>query len=96
MQVCSTPNVHHASNDLHLPTRSAEAHFMEQEFYNEISLYSSLRHKHIANLIAVHTQQRSTDTDDENDDDCASSMLNGLDEEGYAIQSLNIYWQKNR
>ena len=68
IQTTSTPNVNNlkmnhlnsektatASNDL----PSAEEHFMEQEFYNEISLYSNLRHKHLANLIAINTRKRS-------------------------------------
>lgn len=41
MQTTSTPNVH---AKLDTPT-SAEEHFNEQEFYNEISLYSSLRNR---------------------------------------------------
>jgi hypothetical protein len=66
MQATSTPNVHNlnkmnknvetaaaADETTNLP--SAEEHFMEQEFYNEISLYSNLRHKYLANLIALNT-----------------------------------------
>ncbi|RNA44300.1 tyrosine- kinase transmembrane receptor ROR1-like isoform X1 [Brachionus plicatilis] len=54
-QATSTPNVHqHQSKD-------AEDHFMEQEFYNEISLYSSLRNRFIANLIGVHTRDDNCD-----------------------------------
>jgi hypothetical protein len=64
-ETTSTPNVHNLNKmnnantneagDLNLP--SAEEHFMEQEFYNEISLYSNLRHKYLANLIALNTKQ---------------------------------------
>ncbi|CAF0723445.1 unnamed protein product [Brachionus calyciflorus] len=64
-QATSTPNINgHNSID-------AEDHFMEQEFYNEISMYSSLRNRHIANLIGVHTNR-----DDNSDDiDDSASML---------------------
>jgi serine/threonine protein kinase len=71
-------NINNHNNDVNLPTTTAEAHFMEQEFYNEISLYSSLKNKHIANLIGVHTSTKNDDDDDdmENDnDDCGMSML---------------------
>ena len=82
IQTTSTPNVHninhnnHVNNDLNLATTTtAEAHFMEQEFYNEISLYSSLKNKHIGNLIGVHTSNKNDDDDLDNDDDCGMSML---------------------
>jgi serine/threonine protein kinase len=80
--ITSTPMIHNpniqSNNEINLPTTTAEAHFMEQEFYNEISLYSSLHNKHIANLIGVHTQPIKDQPDDEND--CAMSMLTDDDD----------------
>lgn len=43
MQTTSTPNVH-AKMDT-VAQKTADEHFLEQEFYNEISLYSSLRNR---------------------------------------------------
>ncbi len=67
-ETTSTPNVHNlnkmnkdmneAAGEANLP--SAEEHFMEQEFYNEISLYSNLRHKYLANLMALNTKTQSS------------------------------------
>jgi hypothetical protein len=59
-QVTSTPNVNLGSSSITGgEVKSAEEHFIEQEFYNEINLYSSLRSRHIANLIGVLTSSSS-------------------------------------
>ena len=48
----STPNV---NNKFASDATDAAAHFNEQEFYNEISLYSSIRNRNLANLIGTFT-----------------------------------------
>lgn len=63
-QATSTPNVNQQNSV------DAEDHFMEQDFCNEISLYSSLRNRFIANLIGVH--RRDDGCDDLND---SASMI---------------------
>ncbi len=67
MQTTSTPNVNacYQTNN----TDTAAAHFNEQEFYNEISLYSSLHNRYLANLIGVYTTKS-----DDNEDDCESIL----------------------
>lgn len=75
MQTCtSTPNVH-ARLDSAPTTTSAEEHFTEQEFYNEISLYSSLRHKLLANLIGYCNQNNSVDDEEEDYDQTDNASL---------------------
>ena len=68
MQTTSTPNVNACYQN---NTDSAAAHFNEQEFYNEISLYSALHNRYLTNLIGVHTTKS-----EENDDDCVSILDN--------------------
>jgi serine/threonine protein kinase len=61
-----------------LPNPSAAAHFTEQEFYNEISLYSSLKNRYLANLIGVYTTNSKLNEElklDNDDVDDSASML---------------------
>lgn len=58
----STPVV----NNKYQADTDAAAHFNEQEFYNEISLYSSIRNRHLANLIGIHTTNYQRNDCDEN------------------------------
>ena len=60
-QTTSTPNVNN---------RDCESHFMENEFYNEISSYAPLRHKYIANLLGVCTESK----EGQENDDCESVL----------------------
>ena len=97
-QVTSTPNVHNNMAGI-VPSASAAeqtaaAHFAEQEFYNEISLYSTLRHKHIANLIGVHTSNNENGNNDDDGDDnnslaSATSMANDANGELMLTPSLS-------
>lgn len=88
LQTTSTPNVnacfqqqqqHHNNN--------AEAHFNEQEFYNEISLYSTLHNRYLANLIGVHTTNKISNNEDE--DDCISILNDNLAPQCMIFEHLN-------
>ena len=69
MQTTSTPNI---NVNQQLETMQ---HFAEQEFYNEISLYSSLHNRYLANLIGVYTTNGKIHEENENEmDDCASMI----------------------
>lgn len=81
MQTTSTPNVN--AHQIQDSVTSAEDHFMEQEFYNEISLYSNLRNRYLANLIGVYTNR------DESDDiDDSASMLTDNSQHGLLPQCM--------
>ena len=74
MQTTSTPNV----NNYQASVGDAASHFNEQEFYNEISLYSSIRNRHLANLIGVYTTNyagKGTVNEGDEQDDMAVNSL---------------------
>jgi len=54
----------------------AASHFNEQEFYNEISLYSSIHNRHLANLIGIYATNYQKNYQQEGDDDESNEHLN--------------------
>jgi len=67
-QTQSTPNVNNSDSTI-------TSHIMEQEFNAEIGVYSSLRHRNLANLIGVHYGNEDDDSASVFTDNSQSALL---------------------